>query len=156
MAQETHLEGQKARASSTILVFWPPREDPKSTKMASKTSQNLRRFSRSKTLIFKSLLEPSWADLGPFWKPSWAQKSSSRIGIRSISCKITFLMLISFQDAIWSELGRTWPRKSSKMTTSRTPRRPKIACVHVRMNLASRFLHAHMHTAGLLGLLGGP
>ena len=45
--------------------------EPKSTKMASKTSQNLRRFSRAKKLLFKSVLEPSWADLGAFWGPSW-------------------------------------------------------------------------------------
>jgi hypothetical protein len=34
-------------------------------KMAPKTSQNLRRISKAKKLLFKSVLEPSWADLGP-------------------------------------------------------------------------------------------
>ena len=43
---------------------------PKSIKNGPKTSQNLRRFSRAKKLLFKSLLEPAWADLGAFWKPS--------------------------------------------------------------------------------------
>ena len=55
----------------TVLVFWPPKEDPKSTKIGPETSQNLRRFSTAKKLVFKSLLEPSWADLGAFWRPSW-------------------------------------------------------------------------------------
>ena len=45
--------------------FW----EPKSVNMASKTSPNLRRFSRAKKLLFKSLLEPSWADLGPLRPP---------------------------------------------------------------------------------------
>ena len=58
---------------------------PKSTKIGSKTSQNLRRFSRAKKLLFKSLLEPSWADLGAFWRPSWGPKYRCGIGRRSVS-----------------------------------------------------------------------
>ena len=45
--------------------------EPKSTKIGPKTSPNLRRFSKAKKLVFNSLLEPSWADLGTFWRPSW-------------------------------------------------------------------------------------
>ena len=56
------------------LRYGAPFGRPKSTKIASKTSQNLRRFSRAKKLRFKSLLEPSWADLGAFWVPSWGPK----------------------------------------------------------------------------------
>ena len=48
---------------------------PKSTKMAPKTRPNLRRFSRAKKMLFKSVLEPSWADLGAFWTPSWGKKN---------------------------------------------------------------------------------
>ena len=58
--------------------FGLPKRTPKSTKIASKTSQNLRRFSRAKKLRFKSLLEPSWADLGAFWVPSWGPNVRSR------------------------------------------------------------------------------
>ena len=42
---------------------------PKTTKIGPKTNQNLRRFSRPKKLRFKSLLEPSWADLGALRPP---------------------------------------------------------------------------------------
>ena len=56
----------------------------KSTKIGAKTSQNLRRFSRAKKLLFKSLLEPSWADLGAFWRPSWGSKNRCGIGRRSV------------------------------------------------------------------------
>ena len=52
--------------------------------MAPATSQKLRRFSRAKKLLFKSLLEPSWADLRAFWVPSWGQKKRSGIGKRNI------------------------------------------------------------------------
>ena len=48
-----------------IVLFWGGFGRPKSTKISPKTSQNLRRFSRAKKLLFKSLLEPSWADLEP-------------------------------------------------------------------------------------------
>jgi len=50
---------------------WDHFEGPKSTKIDSKMNQKLRRFSRAKKNLFKSLLEPSWADLGAFWRPSW-------------------------------------------------------------------------------------
>ena len=46
---------------------------PKSTKIGHKPSPNLTRFSRTKKLLFRSLLGPSWADLGAFWEPSWDQ-----------------------------------------------------------------------------------
>ena len=51
---------------------------PKSSKIGPQTAANLRRFSRAKKMLFKSLLEPSWADLGPFWRPSWAPNMRSR------------------------------------------------------------------------------
>ena len=33
---------------------------------------------KSEKLLFKSLLGPSWADLGAFWRPSWAPIWRSR------------------------------------------------------------------------------
>ena len=53
---------------------------PKSTKIGPKTSQNLSRFSRAKKLLFKSLLEPSWADLEAFGRPSSGPNWRSGIG----------------------------------------------------------------------------
>ena len=55
-------------------AFW----EPKSTKIGHKTGPNLRRFSRANKLLSKSVLEPSWADLGAFWTPSWAPNMRSR------------------------------------------------------------------------------
>ena len=40
-------------------VCSPPKRRPKSTKIGPKTSPKLRRFSRAKKVVFKSLLEPS-------------------------------------------------------------------------------------------------
>ena len=60
--------------------------EPKSIKIGPKTNQNLRRFSRAKRLLFKSLLEPSWADLGALGPP----KSCSGPRWRSFFCKTTF------------------------------------------------------------------
>ena len=50
-----------------------------------KTRQNLTRCSRAKQLLSKSLLGPSWADLGEFLRPSWGSKMRSGIRRRSIS-----------------------------------------------------------------------
>ena len=67
------------------IYFWLPKRTPKSTKIGPKTSPKLRRFSRAKKIVFKSLLEPSWADLGAFWRPSWAPFWPKSIGKRNIS-----------------------------------------------------------------------
>ena len=61
----------KKRANSGPLnvesrpIFWGGLGGQNQPKMAPKTNQNLRRFSKAKKLLFKSVLEPSWADLGP-------------------------------------------------------------------------------------------
>ena len=49
--------------------YGDPFGNPKSTKIGPKTIPNLIRFSRAKKLVFKSLLGPSWADLGPLRSP---------------------------------------------------------------------------------------
>ena len=78
--------------------FWRSFWKPKSVKMASKTNQNLRRFSRAKKLLFKSLLEPSWAKTN-------VQKSVPTVRIRENN-----------EDAFFINLGPTWPAKVPKMT----------------------------------------
>ena len=93
---------------------------------APETSQNPRRFSKAKKMLFKSVLEPSWADLGSFWAPSWGQKNHFRIGKRSTGAKSTFLTKIGFRNASWSELGPSWAPRWPKMTPKREPRRPQI------------------------------
>ena len=67
-----------------ILPLGSPFCDPKSTKIGPKASPNLGRFSRAKKFLFKSLLGPSWADLGAFWRPSWGAKKRYGIGKRNI------------------------------------------------------------------------
>ena len=64
--------------------FCPSQRRPKSTQIGPKTSQNLRQFSRAKQLLFKCLLETSWADLGAFWRASWGPKLRSGNSGRSI------------------------------------------------------------------------
>ena len=82
--QRAFLSPQKYPKKSCSHIFLAPFWTPKSTKMAPKTSPNLRRFSRAKQIVFKSLLEPSWADLEAFWRPSWAPNLRSGISGRSI------------------------------------------------------------------------
>ena len=81
MQKKSNFQTSKKRIHQT---FWTPYGRPKSTKIGSKTRQNLRRFSRAKKLLFKSLLEPSWADLRAFWDASWGSKIRCGIGRRSV------------------------------------------------------------------------
>ena len=62
-----------------IHVFGPPFWDPKSTKIASKTRQKLRRCSRAKKLLSKNLLGPSWADLEHFGGRLGEQKTPGTV-----------------------------------------------------------------------------
>ena len=89
--------GSKKGGGATVFghPFWHQNRP----KTAPKTSQNPRRFSRVKKTLFKTVLEPSWADLEPFWVPSWAQKNRFRIGKRSTGAKSTFLKKISLRKA---------------------------------------------------------
>ena len=66
MPKKSNNQTSKKRIHHT---FGTPYGRPKSTKIDSKTNQNFRRFSRAKKMLFKSLLEPSWADLGPLQPP---------------------------------------------------------------------------------------
>ena len=82
MQKKTNFKSSKGPSTTK---FWAPKDDPKSIKIGPKTSQNLRRFSRAKKLLFKSLLEPSWVDLGAFWRPSWGGAKPWDIGKRNVS-----------------------------------------------------------------------
>jgi hypothetical protein len=54
---------------------------------------------------FKSLLDPSWDRLGPFWGRSSGQKSLNFIGFYKVSVKIVFLKKIRLGSASWTDLG---------------------------------------------------
>ena len=69
----------------TATFIGSPKGSQNRPQMAPKTHPNFRRFSRAKKLFFKSLLEPSWTDLEPFWEPSWGSKYRCGIGRRSVS-----------------------------------------------------------------------
>ena len=64
------------------------------------------------------VLGRSWANLGAILG---AQNSSS-LRKRNVSSKLIFLIKISFQDAFWTELGRSWPPKGPKMTPTWRPK----------------------------------
>ena len=76
--QRAFLNPKKEPKKSCTLYFWGSFWAPKSTKNHPKTNQKIKRFSRAKKMLVMSLLEPSWADLGPFWRPSWAPNMRSR------------------------------------------------------------------------------
>ena len=104
--------------------------EPKSTKIDTQHESKFKTIFKSKKLLSQSLVEPSWPDLGAFWRPSWGPQNRCGIGRRSVWWTFTFLMKISFQAASWTELGPTWPAKVPNMTPrwrpKTTPNRPKI------------------------------
>ena len=63
---------------------------------------------------FKSLLDPSWDRLGPFWVRSWGQKSLIFIYFKKVSWKLWFLTQIRFEMTFWWNLGDFWRQKGSK------------------------------------------
>ena len=49
----------------------------KGPKMDPKTIQNRNQILSRNKMLSKTLLEPSWADIGPFWGPAWSSKVCS-------------------------------------------------------------------------------
>ena len=54
--------------------FRLPKGRPEGAKIEPQTDQNRRQKSMRKKHLFKIVLEPSWSDLGSFWRPSWEPK----------------------------------------------------------------------------------
>ena len=138
--------------------FW----DLNRLRMASETSQNSRSFPSANKLLFKSLLEPSWADLGSFWVPSWGPKKRSGIRTCNVWWKLTFLMKISFRNASRTKLDSTWPPKGPNMTPrwrmKKGPKSTKNQCqkvveILIEKRRSDRFIWAG--PADSVGLLGG-
>ena len=57
----------------SMAPTWLPKGDPKATKMEHKTEQNRRQILTSEKKLFKTVLEPSWGDLGPILASSWGR-----------------------------------------------------------------------------------
>ena len=130
--------------------------------MAPKTNQNLRRFSRAKKLLFKSLLEPSWADLGAFWRPSWGQKKCFRIGKRNTGGKINVFDVDKLSRRV---LDRTWPNLAAKsaendpkMVPQNDPKSTKNRCqkmIKILIEKKEAIVRFGGWPGGLRGALGG-
>ena len=74
--------------------------EPKWSQNRSQNDSKSKSIFKSEKTLFKTVLEPPWAHLAPFWVPSWAQKKNSfRIGKRSAGAKSTFLKKISLRKA---------------------------------------------------------
>ena len=65
--------------------FWPPIWEPKSVKIATRNESKFKTIFKSEKLLFKSLLEPSWAEFGAFRRPSWGGTKPWDIGKRDVS-----------------------------------------------------------------------
>ena len=91
-------------------------------KIDPKTIQNRRRFLRAKKMLFKTLLDPSWADLSPILERSDLEnRAPARAG--AIFSKFTFLTKIWLQDSFWTENGPSWVPKGFQMGGQEGPKR---------------------------------
>ena len=73
-------------------------------------------------MLFKTLLDPSWADLSPILERSDLEnRAPARAG--AIFSKFTFLTENWLQDLFWTELGPIWAPKGSQMGGQEGPKR---------------------------------
>ena len=73
-------------------------------------------------MLFKTLLDPSWADLSPILERSDLEnRAPARAG--AVFSKFTFLTKIWLQDAFWAELGPILAPKCSQMGGQEGPKR---------------------------------
>jgi len=84
----------------------------KSCKSGTQTRQTRTRFSRAEQAVIKTILEPSWVDLGRFWRLLGATNL-----IFCLFC-LSFVNnrvwgVINILNVLWAEFGPTWIPKGS-------------------------------------------
>jgi len=75
-----NLAAKKAENDPNLASQDEPKIDQNRTQNESK----MKTIFKSEKIVFKSLLEPSWADLGAFWEASWGSQNRCGIGRRSV------------------------------------------------------------------------
>ena len=103
------------------------------TKIDPKTIQNRSEKSRGKQKRSKTILDPSWGDLGPSWVPSWADLDLKIVlspSVALVFVKNHFFDVKTVRRRLWDQLWPTKAPKRPKMTPKTepksTPRRSKI------------------------------
>ena len=82
--------------------------------MRPKTDQNRCQKRSRKKMVLKIVLEPSWADLGSSWVPSWGQNRAVAAAALIFS-KIDVLEEKWCQDACWDDLGSIWVAQRGRL-----------------------------------------
>ena len=93
---------------------WPqegPKMDPK---MVQNRHRNLTRYK----MLSKTLLEPSWVDLGSSWVPSWSQNRAPMQG----GARFFENRLFEENEASRGDLGRTWANLGAQKGPKWSPR----------------------------------
>ena len=78
------FEPQKIPKKILLPSFFGSILDAKIDQNRIQNESKFKTIFKSEKMLFKSLLEPSWADLGAFWRPSWGPNLRSRTSGRSI------------------------------------------------------------------------
>ena len=91
-----------------------PQDDPRGRQDGTQDDQNRSENRLQKRSRLRTVLRPSWGDLGPILAPSWGHFWWFCIGFCTISWKSTFSKKSRFKTRLGSILGRFgWPKGSS-------------------------------------------
>ena len=103
---------------------------PKRHQNRSQNDQKSKRKIKTKQNRSKTILDPSWGDLGPSWGAILGLKTPQTIMKRIVSWTITFSILRWFEDGSGTNLGRKRCPKDRKRyprgTQRSTPKQPEV------------------------------
>ena len=93
---------------------WGPQDDPRGRQDGTQDDQNRSENRLQKRSRLRTVLRPSWGDLGPILAPRWDHFCVFSIGFCTISWKSTFSKKCHCKTRLGSILGRFgWPKGSS-------------------------------------------
>ena len=104
----------KGRQDGAQDETWRPQDDPRGHQDGTQDDQNRSENRLQKRSRLRTVLRPSWGDLGPILAPSWGHFWWFCIGFCTISWKSTFSKKSRFKTRLGPILGRFgWPKGSS-------------------------------------------
>ena len=109
--------------------IWEAKSVPKRNRKRSKNEAKIQEVKKRS----KTILDPSWSDLGPSWAPSWADLDLKIVlspSVALVFLKMHFFDVKTVRRRLWDQLWPTKAPKRPKMTPKTepksTPRRSKI------------------------------
>ena len=106
---------------------WVDFDAKKACKRLPKRTQNGYQNLKRKKMLFGTLLEPSWGDLGSFWVASGTPKCWFFIGFSNVFWNIAFRKKKGPKTNFGTILGQLGVKKAPQKAPKRRPKRPQKA-----------------------------